>query len=269
MSEGCRVCGGAASPFGMAQVQGKHPVRYFRCGRCGFVQTEKPYWLAEAYEQALSGLDVGAVSRNLRLAPVVRALITRTFDCSGRFVDYGGGSGLFVRLMRDAGFDFRWLDKFATNVFARGFEADAGPFELLTAFEVFEHLEEPVAELERMLKYSRNVLLTTELLPPEVPGPGEWWYYGLEHGQHVAFYTLEALQALANRFGLQLCSRGELHLFSEKQIKERHFRLSTNARVVRWLDRRPPRPSLIAPDYQLIASQLKERHFAAAESKKD
>src|ERR1041384_1734806 len=149
MSTGCKICGGVAPPFAEALVLNRHRVRYFRCGTCGFVQTEEPYWLPEAYQEAVSALDVGAVSRNLRLAPIAQALIHRLFERSGPFIGCGGATGLFVRLMRDAGFDFWWLDKFATNLFAKGFEAGPNRFELLTAFEVFEHLDQPVAEVER------------------------------------------------------------------------------------------------------------------------
>ncbi len=50
---------------------------------------------------------------------------------------------MFVRLMRDNGFDFYRSDRQCENLFAKGFEAslDVSPsYELLTAFEVFEHL---------------------------------------------------------------------------------------------------------------------------------
>jgi hypothetical protein len=255
MSTPCKTCGDMTVAFGEALILGKHRVRYYRCGRCGFVQTEEPYWLAEAYHEALSGLDVGAVSRNLRLAPVTQRLIRRCFEPSGRFIDYGAGTGLFVRLMRDAGFNFYWLDKFATNIFAKGFEAAPGKFEILTAFEVFEHLTQPVAELEQMLACSRNVLFTTVLLPAEAPAPSQWWYYGLEHGQHVSFYTPQSLRALAERFGLRLCSCGELHLLTEKPITAAQFRFYVRQRVARWMDALAPRQSLTESDYQLLANQ--------------
>ncbi len=252
----CGICESEAAPFGQAQVLGRFKVHYFRCAACGFVQTEKPYWLAEAYQEALSGLDVGAVSRNLRLAPITQALLKQFFDETGPFVDYGGGTGLFVRLMRDGGFDFRWADKFAKNIFARGFEAEPSRHELLTAFEVFEHLTEPAAEVEQMLRYAPNILFTTVLMPASNPTPGHWWYYGLEHGQHVAFYSLNALECLARRFHLNLCSAGELHLLTSRSITPAQFRRATKRRYVQWTNWRRPKPSLIDADYQrLLAAQ--------------
>jgi hypothetical protein len=265
MNAPCRICGAASNPFGRAKVLGRHPVQYFRCSTCGFVQTEKPYWLAEAYQDALSGLDVGAVSRNLRLQPIVQAVIQEFFHPARRFVDYGGGSGLFVRLMRDAGYDFWWQDKYARNVFARGFEAKSGQSELLTAFEVFEHLEDPAGELNQMLTCARNVLFSTVLLPAETPQPGQWWYYGLEHGQHVALYSVRALEQLGQRFGLHLCSAGELHLLSERPINARAFRRATRPRIASWINRFSRRRSLTDSDFQAVLSTVQQRFCEAAE----
>jgi hypothetical protein len=46
----------------------KYDVQYFQCGGCGFLQTETPYWLDEAYSSAIVTADTGicflaAVSR--------------------------------------------------------------------------------------------------------------------------------------------------------------------------------------------------------------
>jgi hypothetical protein len=259
MNQSCNICGQSAEPFGQALVLNRHRVRYFRCSHCGFVQTEEPFWLPEAYSEALSGLDVGAVSRNLRLAPVAQRVIGQWFNTAGSFIDYGAGSGLFVRLMRDVGLDFYWLDKFAGNVFAQGFEAAPGSYELLTAFEVFEHLARPVDELEQMFSLSHNVLSTTVLLPDPVPDPGTWWYYGLEHGQHVSFYTRQALQVLADRFHLRLCSCGEIHLLTERPIRDAQFGRVIRSRWAAWKQARAYRGrSLTTSDYELLAQRRSE-----------
>jgi hypothetical protein len=260
MTRACSICGCATRQFARATVLRRHKVSYFRCETCGYICTEDPYWLEEAYSEALSSLDVGAVSRNLRAVPVTGAVIRLFFDQNGRFIDYGAGAGLLVRLMRDAGFNFLWADKFARNTFARGFEAGPGSYEMVTAFEVFEHLADPVCELEKMLSFSRNILFSTVLVPARAPDPGQWWYYGLDHGQHVSFYTPQALRALGSRFGLSVCSSGELHLLSSRPVAPWKFRLLTRPRVCRWINRFQPRPSLTGPDYQLLAKALSDPH---------
>jgi hypothetical protein len=216
----CRVCDGLAEVAFDAEVLGRHPVRYFQCRACGFLATEEPYWLGEAYAEAINLQDTGLVARNLAFADEAAVLLYFFFDRRGKFVDYAGGTGLFTRLMRDVGFDFRTLDPHATNVHARGFEAlpDERGFELVTSFESFEHFVQPRVELERMLAMSRNVLFSTELLPSPAPPPGAWWYYGLEHGQHVSFYEWRTLGRIAARSGLHLHGFGRLHLLTEKTI---------------------------------------------------
>jgi hypothetical protein len=237
-------------------------VQYFRCGACGFVQTEEPYWLDEAYAQPINANDVGIVSRNAGLAQISQGIILAFFDANGTFLDHAGGYGLLTRAMRDAGFDFRQVDAFCPNLFARGFEApaDARAYELVTAFELFEHVADPRHELERLTAVSSNVLLSTVLLPPEPPLPDAWWYYGLEHGQHVSFYTGRALSALAAAFGLRLYSDGSLHLMTRRRVSPTVFRaLARNglaAAVLRRLLRgRQRKRSLLAEDYEKLTGR--------------
>jgi glycosyltransferase involved in cell wall biosynthesis/SAM-dependent methyltransferase len=223
----CKVCESDSHHLAQGKVMGKYDVDYFQCSNCGFVQTEEPYWLDEAYSQPIASSDVGLAFRNLSFSKITQNLLFNFFNHQARFLDYGGGYGLFVRLMRDAGFDFYWLDKFCQNIFAQGFEIDAATnnqFELVTAFEVFEHLVHPIYELEELLKKSRNILLSTELLPESHPKPNEWWYYVLHEGQHVSLYTAKSLSILAAKFNLNFYSNGSsLHLLTEKQLPEDLF----------------------------------------------
>ncbi len=83
-------------------------------------------------------------------------------------MDYGGGYGLFVRIKRDAGFDFYLWDKFTPNLFAKGFEsvlADRDQYELVVAFEVFDHFENPLEDIDRVLPLSRDIHFSTLLVP--------------------------------------------------------------------------------------------------------
>jgi cephalosporin hydroxylase/glycosyltransferase involved in cell wall biosynthesis/SAM-dependent methyltransferase len=223
----CKVCESDSHHFAQGKVMGKYDVDYFQCSNCGFVQTEEPYWLDEAYSQPIASSDVGLAFRNLSFSQITQNLLFNFFNHQARFLDYGGGYGLFVRLMRDAGFDFYWLDKFCQNIFAQGFEIDAATnnqFELVTAFEVFEHLVHPIDELENLLKTSRNILFSTELLPESNPKPDEWWYYVLHEGQHVSLYTAKALSIIAAKFNLNFYSNGSsLHLLTEKELPDDLF----------------------------------------------
>jgi hypothetical protein len=257
-SPDCRICSAGTELFGSATVLGKFPVCYFKCSRCGFIQTEEPYWLDEAYNSAITASDIGYVSRNLSQASLTEALIQVFFRPEKRFLDFGGGYGLFVRILRDRGFDYYRYDEFCTNVFATGFDvsgsnlsAEGEGYDLLTAFEVFEHLERPHHELEKMLALSKNILFSTVLLPGEPPPIGQWWYYGLEHGQHVSFYTSAALAELASHYGLHFVTDGNsLHLFSQCRVSPPLFRFILRHRKLVWLiNKLRARQSLLPRDF--------------------
>ena len=223
----CKVCHEEAPYIFQAQLLRKYDVSYYCCKACGFLFTEKPFWLEEAYHEAIAIEDTGIVARNLWLRDLVSVLLWDLFDHDAKFLDYGGGYGLFVRLMRDVGFDFYWEDRYCKNLFARGFEEKQARFELITAFECFEHFVDPVQELDQMLEKSDNILFTTSILPKPIPKPNAWWYYALEGGQHIAFYSIQSLQKLAASRGLNFLSDGtSVHMFSKKNIANAAFQAS-------------------------------------------
>jgi hypothetical protein len=216
----CRICGSTAQKVFKARILGKYDVAYYHCDVCGFLRTEDPYWLEESYREAINLSDTGALLRSLALAEITSVIIYFLFDKNTRYLDFGGGYGLFTRRMRDIGFDFFWQDRHTTNLVAKGFEytPDMGKVELITSFETFEHFVDPLQEIEMMLSMSKNILFTTGLLPTPLPPGGDWHYYGLEHGQHISFYSLRTLQYIADKYSLNLYSVHPIHILTPKHI---------------------------------------------------
>jgi len=238
----CRVCGGD-STFAFAQKVIGRDVSYFDCGHCGYVQTETPYWLEEAYADPIDELDTGIMWRNQQNALRVVCTLASVCRIRGRVLDHAGGYGILVRLLRDAGVEAHWDDKYCNNLLSRGFEADDKDYDLVTAFEVFEHLAHPVQELETMLARAPLALISTDLITTkETPAP-DWWYYGAEHGQHIGFCRLRTLGHIAHRLGCHFRSDGRtVHLFSRKPIPvwwQVLHRLPLAARLVARLWLRP------------------------------
>ena len=215
----CKICHHKSEKKFEAVILNKYSTSYFACPVCGFVQTGEPVWLEEAYKEAINSCDTGILSRNIRLRDSVATILYYFFDQNASYLDYAGGYGIFTRLMRDVGFDFYWCDKYSKNIVAQGFEYDNNsPINLVTAFEVMEHLVDPLVDLKKMLSISRNIFFTTALIPEPLPAPHEWWYYGVEHGQHISFYTRTTLEKIAQSFGLHYSAFEDLHLMTEKSI---------------------------------------------------
>lgn len=229
MSGRCPICAGATEPLFEHEVLRRHRARYDRCAACGFVRAADPTWLEEAHRAPLSPLDTGLVSRNLWLLPRVAALLALTGRKERQCVDVGGGCGLFTRLMRDVGFDCYWQDKYAANLFARGFAADGlrGPVALATMFEVLEHSPDPLGLLREAIDAFAPdmVLAMTEVFEGAAPGT-DWPYYAFESGQHVSFFSRKAMAAAAASLGMHVAFAGRCQLLSRAPVSPALFRLA-------------------------------------------
>lgn len=223
----CKVCAAATEDFGQLEILQRYQAQYRRCRSCGFVFVANPTWLDFAYRFPIALSDTGIVVRNLRLASQLATLFTTALPSARRFLDFGGGAGLLVRLMRDRGFDFWLQDKYCQNLFAPAFALREGErFDVVTSLEVVEHLTDPLATFREMAALGSTLVIGTELLPPKRNRPGSWWYYAPETGQHISFFSRAALQFIARELGLQLSSNGRnLHIMSARAFNEGWLRL--------------------------------------------
>ena len=217
----CPVCAEASVSHGTPLVMGKYPADYRRCTGCGAVFVADPTWLGEAYDEPINDEDSGLLERCGTMSARTSRILAGERISDGRFLDWGGGYGTFTRMMRDKGYDFFHADAYCANLFARGFEDVPGTeYDLITAFEVFEHLGNPIDELAEVAGRTDRLLFSTGILPNPVPAVEDWWYYGPEHGQHITVHTVESLRILGHRLGFQLTTNGiNLHLFHRNPLR--------------------------------------------------
>lgn len=264
-----KITGGPTEVLFTAKVLNKYTVTYYKCVETGFIQTEEPYWLEEAYSSAITKLDVGLVSRNEMLRNRTLRIIASCFDGGKKFLDYAGGYGMFTRMMRDKGYDFYHSDIYCQNIFAEYFDlsdcSQQKNFELVTAFEVFEHMASPLEGIKDIAEFGENILFTTELQPANLKDVTDWWYFVPETGQHIALHTKSSLDAIAKKLGFHFYTDGTTtHLFTRTKLSFDPFKSSKEPYLIRSLrrklsryDRRTiERESLLLKDFDQILKKL-------------
>lgn len=271
----CPISGDIMTPAFSSEILGRHQAQYVYSEKSGLLQAAQPYWLDEAYGEAIARTDVGLAQRNLSNSEFLEVLLPCLGLGAGRLLDIAGGTGLLTRLMRDKGFDCFTTDKYCANQFAAGFEPDAGfQADALFAFEVLEHLEDPVAFLRDAFdRYRcRTLVFSTLTFEGDVPAK-DWWYYTFDTGQHISFYQPRTLAMLAGKLGCHYTQLGpEMHIITDRRLPSLRLTMVRNPRLralCGWLVRYRRRGySKTWADYllakQALQDSLRERAATSA-----
>lgn len=257
----CRLCGAEAALAFRKILLGKHRVAFFHCSNCESLQSEQPYWLAEAYSPAVDAIDTGAAQRVLHCFALTH-IVMRLLNCRTA-LDFGGGSGLLCRLLRDSGHDAYWYDRYTAPGYATGFGGDpAKNYDLVSSFEVIEHFPDPQRDFAQLFAGKPGALL---LMTDLYQGQGEdWLYIAPEEGQHIFFYSPKALAFIGKRFGyrLLLC-RGFILFVRSPPSRFRQWVLENlvRHRLVRWVKLLllAGRGSGAQTDYDTLAARVSGR----------
>jgi hypothetical protein len=264
----CKICGSTTYVTHHGVLLGRHDVAYHMCPECEYCCTDEPFWLEEAYSDAIDATDTGLVQRNLTWARWLRVMLPRLFP-DGPYVDWAGGCGMMVRLMRDAGFAFYWQDRYAHNLLSRGFDweshSDQVPA-LVTAIEVLEHTPDPLEFFHEVISGTgtRAILFTQELHSGQ-PFDPTWWYLAPVTGQHISFFSDLTLQKVADRLGMHLWSSPPVHLLTFEPFNAGRYRpaartsklVNLAARVPGLLSRSPA--PLTQSDHEQIVRDFQLR----------
>ncbi len=226
----CKICGETSPVFGVVdfhksceEARGKQlassgvPIAYRRCPRCGFVFTNAfDPWDIEDFRRSIYNADYRLVDPDcVEARPVGNArLVAETFAASRqsiRILDYGGGSGLLAERLRAEGFAAQTYDPFS-----QWNRLPGETFDLITAFEVMEHLPDPRATAASMVSLLRQpgaILFSTLVQPEDFLQQGLRWWYAAPRNGHVSLHTRSSLAGLFRPLGWHVVSfNAALHL---------------------------------------------------------
>jgi len=219
----CRLCQGAAEYLFSKPIMNKWRADYHRCASCHSLQVAESPWLAEVYELADKyqgfAFDTGLVARNLRLAGFIATFLRAANFSDRKILDYGGGTGLLTRLLRDMGFNTYCYDSYKSPQLVGAFHVrtlDAcKDVDIAIAVEVLEHFTDPAKDLEELLRAAPLVIFTTDLYAGQSE---DWEYLSTFNGQHVMFYSTAAMEYVERRFDVKYLDVGVFKMFIRRNF---------------------------------------------------
>ena len=205
-----------------------------QCANCGLVfvaeqaDPQELYALyGETYFQNAESAEVGytnyiADEGNIRQTARKRFAHIERFATKGRMIDIGCAMGFFVDEASKRGWQVEGLDisQFATEYVQKNFGHQAhygsllevdlpkGAYELVTMWDVIEHVPDPQAYLMRvaeLLKTGGVVELATPdvgSLPAQLTGK-QWIGYKLSD-EHVYYFSVKTLSAMLDKAGFDV-----------------------------------------------------------------
>lgn len=214
----CRLCDHPVEFTFSKQLLKKFEVKYFYCKHCHCLQTENPYWLNDAYLPINERFDTGQFIRCLHNAAFIFSVLNQANLKNSLIVDYGCGSGLTGRILRDVGCNVWGYDAYAEPRLLAGFQVtDLEGAEVINLCEVVEHFSNPKLNFDEIFKHKpKLVIMQTGIL--ESPNIN-WHYLAPEHGQHIFFLSENTLDYLAKKYNVAATIiGGHIIFFNESLI---------------------------------------------------
>jgi SAM-dependent methyltransferase len=235
---GCPVCGAAASLLdvvdlnksceeargGFLPIAGA-PVYYALCDQCGFCfAPDLQQWSLEEFSSRIYNDDYKVVDPD-SVGPRPRAnarwlagiFADHVLDI--RHLDYGGGNGMLSQELFAAGWNSTSYDPF----FDGPLGDDLGRFNLVTSFEVFEHVPDVnqlISSLSSLVEKDGIVLFSTVLSDGSLVRNQRlrWWYAAPRNG-HISLFSRRSLALLGAKAGFELVSiEPNLHAYWRESV---------------------------------------------------
>lgn len=191
------------------------PIYYAACVCCGFVfAPEFLNWTDDEFIKKIYNANYLVIDPDYALTrPSTNAdLINKIFAVDRdkiRHLDYGGGNGMLSNKLVAHGWNSISYDPFPDV--GQSF-SNLGCFNLITAFEVFEHVPNPLSLMDNLsqLVEKEGLIFFSTLINDnniKLEKRLDWWYASPRNG-HISLYSLKSLKKLGEKFGFRFASMG-------------------------------------------------------------
>jgi 2-polyprenyl-3-methyl-5-hydroxy-6-metoxy-1,4-benzoquinol methylase len=221
----CIICGETATELIAEHDRRFKRLRTVACRRCGLIRTDPMPTAAEVerYYKSTYRWDYQFtrrpsrrhLRRHAREAHARLALLAPALHPGARILDFGSGTGTFLGLAKHAGYEVLGIEpggdyaRFAREAYGVEVIEDTweqingplGPFDVITAVEVMEHLRDPVAAM----RWLAPKLAETGVLYVTVPNilPNGKETFRRFHFAHLHNFTPTTLRWAAAKEGFE------------------------------------------------------------------
>jgi SAM-dependent methyltransferase len=241
----CPICNFSAHLYDVvdlnkscAEAMGIHlpisgePIYYAYCQACGFCYAPTMCaWSLDTFRQKIYNQDYAAIDPDyIEKRPSHNAnwlvKLFKDLPKEIQHLDYGGGNGMLSDLLKQAGWDSVSYDPF--NLTDTPMQ-QLGKFDLLTAFEVFEHVpdvEVLMHQLCSLLNENGLIIFSTLVSDGHIlPHQRLTWWYASPRNGHISLFSNKALQLCAQKFQFNLASFNDgLHImFRDQPVWANHL----------------------------------------------
>ncbi len=189
------------------------PVYYFLCHTCQFCFAPMfAKWGKSDFEEKIYNKDYILVDPDyIEVRPRSNAASLIKMFSNGfediRHLDYGGGNGLMSQILCESGWQSTSYDPFNGEPDE---PSRLGKFDLITAYEIFEHVADVqgLAENLSALSTSNGIILFSTLISDGNISPRRritWWYASPRNG-HISLFSKKSLAKLATQQGFRFGS---------------------------------------------------------------
>lgn len=209
------------------EIRGKYleisgtPIYYALCSDCGFCYSpEISAWSLHDFEREIYNdqyivVDPDYVEARPRTNAGNLIAMFEKQSKKIKHLDYGGGDGFLSKLLCESGWNSTPYDPFVNKEISL---KQIGTFDLITAFEVFEHVPDIhilMSNLRSLLTPDGVVLFSTLVSDGQIHKNQRlsWWYASPRNG-HISLFSKKSLSIIGKQYGFNIGSFSDgFHVF--------------------------------------------------------
>ncbi len=190
-------------------------LRIFRhCSNCVFSFIDPQFLLTRDEEKSRYDFHENSIENEgyVTMFENFIAFAVSPFENVKTVLDYGSGPGpVLAELLKRKDYEVDIYDPYYSP------ESPSKKYDLITSTEVFEHFNEPLESINKVVKLLKPSGYLS-IMTCFNPGPEDfngWWYKNDD--THVSFYSVKTFEFLAQRFNLELIKHNDKNIIVLKK----------------------------------------------------